>query len=235
MPMSRVLSVNLATAPARLPGRQRVTGIGKRPVNHAVRVEAPGTKGVGGSGLLGDVIGDLRHHGGDDQAVYAYAREDLDWWQVELGKPLANGLFGENLTTVGINISQALVGEQWLIGGEVLLQVSDPRIPCATFQAVVGEKRWVKRFTQRAAPGTYLRVLRGGMVHADDSIVVVERPRHHVSVSMAFRALTTEPELCEYLVDLQALSPEARDDARRTVGAGSLKAPFAPAGPREES
>ena len=218
--MSRVQSVNVATRAITLPGRTRVTGIRKEPVDHAVRVTAPGPKGSAGGGLVGDLVCDLRHHGGDDQAVYAYAREDLDWWQVELGRTLPDGCFGENLTTHGVNISQALVGEQWLIGGELLLQVTVPRLPCSTFQTAIGEKRWVKRFTLRAASGTYLRVLRAGQVRAGHSIVVVERPDHHISSSMAFRALTREPELLEMMVDVPGLPDDLREAIERRVPVG---------------
>lgn len=213
--MSAVLSVNLASSSAKLPGRKRLSGIHKLPVDGSVDVFAPGLKGVGAGGLAGDTVCDLRHHGGDDQAVYAYGREDLDWWQDELDRELPNGCFGENLTTSGINITAALVGEQWLIGGSLLLQVTVPRMPCASFQSALGEKRWVKRFTERGVTGTYLRVLRPGSVRAGDSIVVVERPQHRISNGMAFRAITVEPELLDLMVDVPDLPTELRDTAAK--------------------
>lgn len=111
-----------------------VTGIDKRPVDGPVRVAAPGPKGVGASGLAGDAVCDLRHHGGNDQAVYAVAREDLDDWGRELGRPLASGSFGENLTTEGLDVSGARIGERWRVGSEVVLEVTCGRIPCRTFQ-----------------------------------------------------------------------------------------------------
>jgi MOSC domain-containing protein YiiM len=211
--MSAVQSVNLASSPTKLPGRTRLSGIDKQPVPGAVDVSAPGRKGVAGGGLAGDTVCDLRYHGGDDQAVYAYGREDLDWWQIELGREIGNGAFGENLTTSGINISAALIGEQWLIGGSLLLQVTVPRIPCMSFQSALGEKRWVRRFTERGVSGTYLRVVRSGSVRAGDSIVVVERPQHHISNWMAFRAITVEPELLDLMVDV----PDLPDELRRTA------------------
>lgn len=110
-----------------------VTGIDKRPVDGPVRVGDPGPKGVGGSGLAGDAVCDLRHHGGSDQAVYAYAREELDEWERELGRPLPNGSFGENLTLSGVAVSRALIGERWRIGSEVVLEVTSGRVPCRTF------------------------------------------------------------------------------------------------------
>ncbi len=106
------------------------TGIDKRPVADAVAVTTPGPKGTGAVGLAGDQAHDVKHHGGADQALYAYAREDLDTWQEQLGRRLHNGSsFGENLTTVGVDVNGALVGERWRIGTDVLLEVTCPRIP----------------------------------------------------------------------------------------------------------
>lgn len=136
-----------------------MTGIDKRPVDGPVRVSAPGPKGIGGSGLAGDAVCKLEHHGGDDQAVYAMAREDMDEWERELGRTLADGAFGENLTTHGLDVSGALIGERWRVGPEVVLEITSGRIPCRTFQGHMDEKGWVKRFTQRGAPGAYLRVI----------------------------------------------------------------------------
>ncbi|MBW1602392.1 MOSC domain-containing protein [Streptomyces sp. JJ66] len=195
----RVLSVNLgslrSSAHTGAPGG--LTGIGKEPVSGPVRVSAPGPKGSGGSGLAGDAIGDLRHHGGDEQAVYAYAREDLDAWERELGRELAPGAFGENLTTTGLRTGEAVLGERWRIGGALVLQVSSVRIPCRTFAGHLGARGWVKRFTEAAVPGPYLRVVEPGEVRAGDAIEVVHRPAHEVTVSLLFRALTTEPGLWE--------------------------------------
>ncbi|CAM5716239.1 Sulfurase OS=Streptomyces antimycoticus OX=68175 GN=SSPO_044220 PE=4 SV=1 [Streptomyces antimycoticus] len=149
-----ILTVNLGRAtPADYTDCPGGTGIDKRPVERPVRVSAPGPKGQGTSGLFGDTVCDTRHHGGDDQAVYAYAREDLDVWEQELGRELANGVFGENLTTSGIDVSGALIGERWRVGNELLLEVTSPRIPCRTFAGWLGERGWVKRFTQAAVPG----------------------------------------------------------------------------------
>src|SRR3954454_20938185 len=86
------------------------TGIDKQPVDGPVAVSAPGPKGTGAVGLAGDRVYDVKHHGGVDQAVYAYAREDLDSWEPELGRPLHNGAFRENLTSLGLDVNGALIG-----------------------------------------------------------------------------------------------------------------------------
>ncbi|MFT7838882.1 MOSC domain-containing protein [Saccharothrix sp. BKS2] len=211
--MPHVLSVNLGSRVAFEDSDTGHTGIGKRPVPTPVEVRAPGPRGVGGSGLVGDHISDLRHHGGDDQAVYAYAREDLDAWAEELGHEVPPGLFGENLTTVGLDVSGARLGERWRVGG-TLLQVTYPRVPCRTFARVMERRGWVKTFTQRALPGAYLRVLEPGTVTAGDEVVVEHRPDHDVTIAHAFRAVLSEPEL---LPGLLAAGDDLPDKLRRKV------------------
>ncbi|MET8828438.1 MOSC domain-containing protein [Streptomyces sp. NPDC004610] len=208
----KLLSVNVGRARA-VPYTDHpegVTGIDKRPVAGPVRVTAPGPKGTGGSGLAGDTICSLRHHGGDDQAVYAMAREDLDAWQGELGRGLADGAFGENLTTLGVEVSGALIGERWRVGAELLLEVTCGRVPCRTFQGHLGEERWVRRFTERAAPGAYLRVIEPGEIRAGDPVEIVHRPEHGVTVALEFRAKTTRRDLLPELGPARAaLHPES--------------------------
>ncbi|MFE0249634.1 MOSC domain-containing protein [Streptomyces sp. NPDC059010] len=195
-----------------------VTGIDKQPADGPVRVAAPGPKGTGGSGVAGDEVCSLRHHGGDDQAVYAVAREDLDDWERELGRPLANGGFGENLTTFGLDVSGALIGERWRIGADLVLEVTSGRIPCRTFQGHVGEEQWVKRFTVKAAPGAYLRVIEPGEIRAGDAMEIIHRPAHDVTVAMQFRAVTTERKLLPRLLAAgEALHPESLETARKYV------------------
>ncbi|MFI1411672.1 MOSC domain-containing protein [Streptomyces sp. NPDC020707] len=195
-----------------------VTGIDKRPVDGMVRVAAPGPKGVGGSGLAGDAVCELRHHGGDDQAVYAFAREDLDDWERELGRTLSSGMFGENLTTEGVDVSGAKIGERWRVGSGLVLEVTSGRIPCLTFQGHLGEKGWVRRFTRKGATGAYLRVIEPGEIRAGDPIEIVHRPDHEVTAALQFRAVTLERTLLpRVLAAGDALHPEARATALRYV------------------
>jgi MOSC domain-containing protein YiiM len=210
----RVLTVNVGR-PRPNPWKGiKSTGIDKRPVEGPVAVTAPGPKGDGAVGLAGDRVYDVRHHGGTDQAVYAYAREDLDGWAAELGVALRNGVFGENLTTEGIAVNDALIGEHWRVGADVVLEVSCPRIPCGTFQGWLGRRGWIKRFTEAALPGTYLRVIEPGDVQAGDPVTVVHRPDHDVTVAMTFRGLMLEPELAPKLLAATALPAETLDDLR---------------------
>ncbi|MDT4987425.1 MAG: hypothetical protein QOI74_1519 [Micromonosporaceae bacterium] len=221
--MANVLSVNVAV-PRANPAKAQVgvTGIDKRPVTGPVPVRAPGPQGTGaGSGLVGDQIFDVAHHGGDDQAVYVYAREDLDAWQVELGRQLSAGAFGENLTTEGLAVTDALIGERWQVGTGVVLEVAIPRIPCGTFAHWMAEQGWIKTFTRRAWPGAYLRVITPGEVRAGDPIVVRSRPEHDVTVGVTFRALTREPELLPRLLHIAELPADIRRLAAKRTGVGA--------------
>jgi MOSC domain-containing protein YiiM len=208
-----LLSVNIGRPQPNPWKRLAATGIDKRPVDGPVPVTSPGPKGTGAVGLAGDRVYDIKHHGGDDQAVYAYAREDLDHWERELGRTFANGSFGENLTTTGIDVNAALIGERWRIGSGTagpLLEVSCPRIPCGTFEGWMRTGGWIKRFTGKALPGAYLRVVEPGEIQAGDEITVVDRPGHDVTVAMVFRALTLEPDLLPRLLTADALPENAR-------------------------
>lgn len=203
--MARVDSVNLGHPRPNPHKDTGWTGIGKQPTFEPVKVRGPGPKTTGlGSGLVGDFIGDGKHHGGDEQAVYAFQREDLDEWQRRLGRELPNGFFGENLTTVGLEINDALIGERWQVGQEVVLQVTAPRIPCSTFRGWMGEKGWAKTFTAAGRPGAYLSVVVPGTVMTGDPIEVIQQPSHDVSIGLVFRATTTERDLLPRLLAAEA-------------------------------
>ncbi|MFJ3900534.1 MOSC domain-containing protein [Streptomyces sp. NPDC090025] len=188
-----LLSVNVGRATAvdytNAPGG--LTGIDKRPVGGPVRIAAPGPDGA--SGVAGDAVCDLRFHGGADRAAYAFAREDLDSWERELGRALVPGSFGENLTTSGLDVNGALIGERWRIGEELVLEVTGGRIPCRTFAGFVEEPGWVRRFNASAAgPGALLRVIVPGEVRAGDPVEIVHRPAHQVTVASLHHAATAD-------------------------------------------
>ncbi|MEV0133558.1 MOSC domain-containing protein [Dactylosporangium sp. NPDC050688] len=212
--MAYLISVNAGTPTPTEHSSMPMTGIDKRPVEGPVLVLVPGPQGTAPTGIAGDVVCDVRVHGGPDKAVYAYARENLDRWATELGRELSGGVFGENLTTSGLDVTGARIGERWRIGGEVLLEVASPRIPCRTFAAWLGEAGWMRRFTERAEPGAYLRVLRPGSIRAGDPIEVVHSPAHDVTIGVAFRALTAEPELLPLLLPVDELPERTKEKVR---------------------
>ncbi|HET9173608.1 MAG TPA: MOSC domain-containing protein [Actinospica sp.] len=215
-----VRSVNVGAVKVANPEKPETSGTGiyKLPVEGAVRVQVPRPKnsGPGQSGLVGDIICDIKHHGGPDQAVYAYAREDLDWWGERLGRELPDGMFGENLTTEGLNLTDAVIGERWRIGEELVLEARLPRIPCVTFAAKMAEPRWIKRFTEVGVTGAYLRVITPGEVRAGDGIEVLTRPAHGVSIATYFRAITTERDrLAELVPAREFLAQDTLEDLAR--------------------
>jgi len=190
-----------ALIPDANPNGLELTAIDKRPVTEPVR--------VGALGLEGDDQYDKRHHGGVDQAVYVYATEEADRWAAELGYDVAPGRFGENLRTLGLAVTDVVVGERWQVGeagiGPVL-EARSPRVPCATFQAWMHEPHWVKRFTERGDVGAYFRVLREGYVLAGDDVEVVHRPNHGVSIRQVF-----DSRLGRHLEAMRRLLDEGED------------------------
>jgi MOSC domain-containing protein YiiM len=193
----RVVSVN-AGRPRQISvrrGRPLMSAIGKAPVDGRVR--------VAGVNVEGDRQADLRVHGGPDKAVYAYAAEDTAWWEEELGRSLAPGMFGENLTVEGLDVSGAVIGERWLIG-DVLLEVAQPRLPCSKLGLRFGEPKMVKRFALARRPGAYLRIVREGELGAGDAVTVSGRPAHGVTVRMVADAILLD----ETLLAAAAAAPE---------------------------
>jgi MOSC domain-containing protein YiiM len=211
----RVLSVNIGQ-PRLNPWKTiKLTGIDKRPVDGPVMVKAPRAKGMGLVGLAGDRVYDVLEHGGPDRAIYAYAREDLDFWAAELDLPLPAGVFGENLTTEGADANGALIGERWRIGSAVVLEATGPRVPCGTFQGWLAQAGWIKRFALAGRPGAYFRVIEPGEIRAGDEIEIVHRPDHDVTVALTFRALLVEPDLLPRLLAADALPAELKEMASR--------------------
>jgi MOSC domain-containing protein YiiM len=207
---ARLLSVNVGLPEAQpWAGFLRRTAIRKTPVAGPVPVRT--------LGLAGDKVADRKHHGGIYKAVYAFAQEDYAYWTAQLGETVPPATFGENLTTVGIDVNDAEVGERWRVG-TALLEVVDVRIPCNVFKNWMGTtgfdaRAWVRRFTEHGRPGPYLRVLEEGTLEAGDPIVVEHRPGHGVTVSTMFRAQTTDRSLLPLLAELEAVPPEVRAQA----------------------
>ena len=224
--MRSVLSTNLGAAAVVREGR-RPSGIGKLPVS-AIDVADPGPKrrgpdGVGFSGVAGDFVGNGRHHGGSAQAVYAFAREELDHWERELDRRIAPGFFGENLTTTGIDVDGAEQGDTWRVGSAVL-RVTGPRVPCATFSSRMGERAWVRRFAERGRSGCYLAVVQPGRIAAGDAVDVV-RSGSGLAVPMLLAGWMGDLDAARDALANDALDGESRTHlarlvARRTSGSG---------------
>lgn len=207
-----VLSVNVAR-PREIEWLERsaTTSIWKEPV--AGRVP------VGSTNLAGDLQADLRFHGGTDKAVYAYAREDYDWWAEQLGGPLADGTFGENLTLAGVDITGAVVGERWRIGS-ALLELTGPRIPCWKLGARMEDAEFPVYFAAAGRPGAYLRVITEGELGAGDEVDVVNRPSHGLAVGTVAQIYHGDRERCAELLQAPELGEEWRAWAQdRLAGA----------------
>jgi len=197
-----VLSVNV--------GRVREFDYNGRPAKSAIWKTPVGSRiAVRGVNLEGDDQADRKAHGGPDKSVYAYAVEDIRWWEEKLGRALQYGEFGENLATEGVAVNDALVGERWAIGTAVF-EVSEPRIPCWRLVVRMNDQGFVRRFTEAQRPGTYLRIVVEGTVGAGDEIRVIERPSHNLTIQDIFRIYTRDREEVERLLAVPGISESWR-------------------------
>jgi MOSC domain-containing protein YiiM len=198
----KVLSVNVGTVREfEYSGRPAKSAIWKFPV--VGRITARGVN------LAGDDQADRNAHGGPDKAVYAYAVEDARWWEQEIGRSLAHGEFGENLTTESIEVNDAFIGERWEIGTAVL-EVSEPRVPCWRLGVRMNDKMFPRRFTEALRPGAYLRIVVEGDVGAGDEIRVVERPDHDLTIRDVFRIYTRDRHEVDRLLAVPQMSESWR-------------------------
>lgn len=217
----RVLSLNIGTKSQPL-GKHTPTGITKGPVP-AIEVSDPGPKragadGAGFSGVAGDYIGDGAHHGGSDQAVYAFAREEQDWWERELQREIPPGFFGENLTTQGLDVDAAEIGDVWRFGAATL-RVSGPRIPCATFAGRMGERGWVKRFAGHGKSGAYLAVVAPGRIEVGEAISV-EPSGSGIPVPLTLAGFTGNVEAARQVVAAHVFSGSDQEWFERVARRG---------------
>jgi len=215
--MAEILAVCRVTQLLPDSGSTGVTAIDKRPVAERLRVRPLGVRG--------DVQADRAHHGGASKALYAYADEDAAFWAAELGRPIPAGLFGENLRTAGLDVNGAEIGERWTIGDELVVEVTCPRTPCATFQRRMREPQWVKRFTQEGRPGAYLSVVKSGTVGAGDVVRVLSRPGHGVSIASWFTgadAAQADALEAAEAAGLLTLVPEMRESVEGVRSRGLL-------------
>ncbi len=178
---ARVISLNVGGARhLDWQGRHVTTGIWKSPVAGRIALR--------GVNFAGDDQADRTVHGGPDKAVYAYAREDYDYWRDEEGMDAQPALFGENLTTEGIDLASAIVGERWTVGSTVL-EVAQPRLPCYKLGIRVGDATFLKRFLAAQRVGAYLRAIQEGDIGTGDEIEVIARPAHGITLRNMVQAL----------------------------------------------
>jgi MOSC domain-containing protein YiiM len=209
----RIVSVNVGR-PTSIPfeGQLISTSIWKSPVAGRLMVE--------GVNVEGDDQADRTVHGGVDKAVYAYAKEDYSWWSLELDRELGPGTFGDNITTSGMDITNAVVGERWR-AGTTLLEVAQPRMPCFKLGIRMGDRAFPQRFSLARRPGTYLRIIEPGEVGAGDPIVRVSTPDHGLSVGdIAYIYYADQARASELLLAPEL--PQAwKQWARRRAGSGA--------------
>ena len=195
-------------------GKPAKSSIWKSPVSVRVAVR--------GVNLAGDDQADRQAHGGPDKAVYAYASEDARWWESRENRSFGYAAFGENLTTEGIEVNDALVGERWAVGSAVF-EISEPRVPCWRLGVRMNDPGFIRRFTEALRPGAYMRIVTEGDVGAGDAIEVVSKPDHDVSVRDVFRIYTRDRDECGRLIEVPQMSEAWKRWARDTLAHRSAK------------
>jgi len=207
--IGRIVSVNVGR-PREVSwhGRSVTTAIWKDPVDDRQR--------VAGVNIDGDDQADRRVHGGPTKAIYAYATGDYKWWHDQLDQPLDPGTFGENLTVTGIDPTTAVIGERWRVG-TATLRVTEPRIPCFKLGIRMGDAAFVDRFAQAGRPGTYLAIEAEGDLGAGDTIHLLQRPHHGLTIGTVERAYHAQPDLIPRLLEVDDLSESWRDWASRAM------------------
>ncbi len=215
--MGELASVNVGR-PAQIGvsrrGRPVISAIGKIPVSGRVAVR--------GINLEGDDQADRSVHGGPDKAVYVYASEDIAWWTTVLGRELGPGAFGENLTTAGVDISGAVIGERWQVGSTEL-EVCQPRQPCYKLGVAFGDPGMVRRFAHAGRPGAYLRIKREGDLAVGDAVQVLTRPGHGITIATVARAILTDSTLLSCAADAPALPLELAAWMRERAAAAKAR------------
>lgn len=208
--MGTLHSVNVGTP--RVIGEHRGkpvrSAIGKSPVE--------GRLAVRGVNVDGDEQADPRYHGGPEKAVYAYALEDAQWWAAELARDVGPGMFGENLTTSGIDCTNAVIGERWRVGS-ALLEVCEPRTPCYKLGLHFGDRLMLKRFAAASRPGAYLRIIEEGELGAGDAIERLARPQHGVTIKLVFDALHHDRSLAEHALAAPQLGADPRAALQKRI------------------
>jgi MOSC domain-containing protein YiiM len=210
--MAQLVSVNV--------GRPRQVAVSRRgrPVMSAIgKAPVTGRVAVRGVNLAGDDQADRTVHGGPDKAIYVYGAEDSAWWAARLDAPLGPGAFGENLTTSGVDVSGAVIGERWRVGSAEL-EVCQPRQPCYKLGIAFGDPGMVRRFAKAGRPGAYLRIVHEGDVGAGDPVQVAARPEHGITIAMVARAIVCDHALGAFVVAAPALPPDLVEWLRDRAG-----------------
>jgi len=199
--MGALVSVNVGR------GRQIAISRRGRPLISAIgKSQVAGRVAVRGVNLAGDEQADRRVHGGPDKAIYAYASEDTVWWATVLGCELGPGAFGENLTTVGVDVSGGVIGERWRIGSSEL-EVCQPRQPCYKLAIAFDDPGMVRRFAHAGRPGAYLRIVQEGELGAGDDVEILWRPDHGITIAIVAQAIVSDDDALAIAAHASGLPP----------------------------
>ena len=177
----KVVSVNIGDKKnINYKGKIVETGIFKKPVNHSIF--------LGEENVKNDAVIDRKHHGGIDQAVYAYSENHYAYWK-ELYPNLAwnFGMFGENLTVSNLEETKIQVGNTYKLG-QTILEVTKSRTPCMKLGLVFGTQKILKQFWNSTKSGIYFKVLQTGNVTVNDELILIAQSKNSPTIAEVHEA-----------------------------------------------
>lgn len=202
----KIVSINAArSVKVTWQGKELKTSIFKKPIS--------GPQMVNHLGLINDTQSDPQHHGGLKRAIYTFDSAAYGYWHSKIDAQLIrNGLFGENLTTEGLSDDTIRVGNIYKIG-KVVLQATEPRIPCFKLNIALGRNDAMELFYKKSIYGTYFSVLETGYLEAGMKVELLEQSTNEISIStiaQQFSCPIRDTELCKKISQLDGLSEGIR-------------------------
>jgi len=192
-------------------GKTFHTGIRKRPVSGPLYLKK--------LGFDGDGVADLKNHGGQDKAVCVYSLDHYPYWEEILGTKLNPPAFGENLSVSRLKEDDVCLGDTFQLGTAVV-QISQPRQPCKKLTALYGRNDLVKLVVNSGYTGFYLRVLKVGRVEAGNTLVLLKKEYHQISVAYAnqiYHHDRKNREGVESILAVSTLSDSWKCDLRKLI------------------
>jgi MOSC domain-containing protein YiiM len=138
--------------------------------------------------IEGDEIFLQKHHGGEMRVLHHYSQKNYDHLKErfpDIADRFIPGSLGENLLTQELDETQLCVGDLFKLG-EVELELTVIRRPCATINTHYGDSRVLKEILESGKPGWFYRIIKEGKIRESDDLVFLERPNPELKLNRLF-------------------------------------------------
>jgi len=209
----KILSINISE-PKKIVfnGKELITSIYKKPIDKSVELTD--------FGIVGDLLADLKVHGGYDKAVYAYSYKHYKMWSKKLNKEFNDyGLVGENLTIDDFDEELINIGDEFSIS-DCILKVTQPRVPCYKLGIKMNDRDFPKNFSQSGRTGAYMKVLKNGKINPNDSLNMIKKEDNSMSVYEVAKLLYTDINNIDKMksaIELKTLTEEIKEKFRERL------------------